>query len=59
MESRLADEMTANTALTRQVRDLATRIAAQTAALDEIHRHVTALAPQAGAFPPSGPEGDP
>jgi uncharacterized membrane protein len=44
--------LTANTALTEQVHALATTIAGQTATLDEIHRHVSAMAPQAGSFPP-------
>jgi hypothetical protein len=44
-----------NTALTQQVHDLTRQIATQTATLEEIHRHVTALAPQAGAFPPAAP----
>ena len=52
VEDRLRAEMAANTDLTRQVHELATTIATQTATLDEIHRHVSALAPQAGAFPP-------
>jgi hypothetical protein len=41
-----------NTALTGQVHDLTKTIATQTAVLDEIHRHVSALAPQAGDFAP-------
>ena len=46
--------MAANTALTQQVHELATTIATQTATLDEIHRHVQALAPEAGQFPAPG-----
>jgi hypothetical protein len=38
-----------NTALTRQVKD-------NTDLLDEIHRHVAALTPQAGVFPPASGE---
>lgn len=41
----------ANTDLTRQVHELATTIAAQTCTLDELHRHLEALTPQAGQFP--------
>lgn len=42
----------ANTDLTRQVHELATTIAAQTCTLDELHRHLEALTPQAGQFTP-------
>jgi uncharacterized membrane protein len=49
--------LAANTDLTQQVHLLATTIAAQTATLDEIHRHVQAMAPQAGQFPaPAAPQ---
>jgi uncharacterized membrane protein len=41
-----------NNTLTQQVHDLTKTIATQTAVLDEIHRHVSALAPQAGDFVP-------
>jgi uncharacterized membrane protein len=41
-----------NNDLTRKVHDLATQISTQTAVLDEVHRHVTALAPRAGDFAP-------
>jgi low affinity Fe/Cu permease len=52
------DLLRQNTELTTQVHALATTIAAQTATLDEIHRHVTALSPQAGTFaPPAGKTG--
>ncbi len=47
-------EVQLNTELTRQVHDLATTIATQTNTLDEIHRHVQALTPQAGQFPAPG-----
>jgi hypothetical protein len=43
--TRLAQLLAENTALTQQVK-------ANTDRLDEIHRHVAALAPEAGAFPP-------
>jgi uncharacterized membrane protein len=39
-------------ALQTQNNEMTARIEAQTALLDEIHRHVSALAPQAGEFPP-------
>jgi low affinity Fe/Cu permease len=55
VEDKLRGEMSANTELTRQVHDLVTIVAAQTAKLDEIHRHVGALAPQAGQFPAPAP----
>jgi len=45
-----------NTELTGQVHALTQTIATQTAVLDEIHRHVTALAPRAGGFSPGGKE---
>jgi len=41
-----------NNTLTQQVHDLTKTIATHTAVLDEIHRHVTALSPQAGGFAP-------
>jgi low affinity Fe/Cu permease len=41
-----------NTDLTQKVHGLVTTVAAQTATLDEIHRHVAALSPQAGEFAP-------
>lgn len=46
------DLLRQNTDLTERVHELATTIATQTATLDEIHRHVSALAPAAGTFPP-------
>jgi low affinity Fe/Cu permease len=55
VEDGLRQEMAANTALTQQVHELATTIAAQTAKLDEIHAHVQALAPQAGKFQAPAP----
>jgi low affinity Fe/Cu permease len=60
VEDRLRQEMAANTALTQEVHALTTTIATQTATLDEIHRHVEALSPQAGKFkPPSATGGKP
>ena len=54
-----AEQATAHYAETAKLDELQTQnnamtasIATQTALLDEIHRHVTALAPQAGSFPP-------
>jgi len=41
-----------NTELTQQVHDLQVTMSHQTALLDEIHRHVAALSPKAGLFPP-------
>jgi len=54
VEAKLAAEMAENTRLTAEVHTLTTTIAGQTATLDEIHRHVQALAPQAGQFPAPG-----
>ena len=47
-----AAELAKNTELTREVHSLTTTIAAQTATLHEIHRHMSAMTPGAGAFPP-------
>ena len=55
VEDRLSQEMAANTVLTQEVHTLTTTIATQTATLDEIHRHVQALTPQAGQFPAPEP----
>jgi uncharacterized membrane protein len=41
-----------NTELTKQVHELQVTMSHQTALLDEIHRHVGALSPEAGQFPP-------
>ena len=41
-----------NTELTKQVHELQVTMSHQTALLDEIHRHLGALSPQAGLFPP-------
>jgi cell division protein FtsB len=54
VEAKLAAEMAENTRLTAEVHALTTTIAGQTATLDEIHRHVQALAPRAGQFPAPG-----
>lgn len=49
-----------NTELTKQVHELQVAMSRQTALLDEIHRHVGAIAPEAGLFePPSGGDADP
>ena len=44
-----------NTNLTEQVRNTAEEVKRHTELLDEIHRHVAALSPQAGRFPPDQP----
>jgi hypothetical protein len=44
-----------NTVLTKQVRATAEEVRRHTELLDEIHRHVAALSPQAGRFPPDQP----
>jgi uncharacterized membrane protein len=41
-------------ALQTQNNEMTSRIETATALLAEIHRHVSALAPQAGQFPPEG-----
>ena len=41
-----------NNTLTQQVHDLTQTIATQTAVLDEVHAHVSALSPKAGKFAP-------
>lgn len=48
-----AQLISADTALTRSVFELAGEILNGTRLLEEIHRHVTAISPLAGDFPPS------
>jgi low affinity Fe/Cu permease len=57
IERRLAVAIAENTELTKQIHDLQVSMSQQTALLDEIHRHVGALTPNAGRFPP--PENSP
>jgi low affinity Fe/Cu permease len=52
IEQRLAVAIAENTELTKQIHDLQVSMSQQTALLDEIHRHVGALTPEAGYFPP-------
>ena len=52
IEEGLREAIAENTELTKQVRDLQILISQQTGLLDEIHRHVGALTPNAGRFPP-------
>ena len=52
IEQELKTAISENTELTKQVHDLQVTMSQQTALLDEIHRHVAALAPNAGLFPP-------
>jgi hypothetical protein len=56
VETTLLAEQQDNTDLTRKVHELTTTIAAQTATLDEIHRHVSAMSPESGTFPPPAAE---
>ena len=51
IEQGLRDAIAENTELTKQVHDLQVSISQQTGLLDEIHRHVGALTPNAGRFP--------
>jgi len=57
IEQRLTAEMVKNTELTSQVHQLAQKIEVQTRLLDEIHRHLSALSPHAGLFPPPAVDG--
>ena len=52
IEQRLTAELVKNTELTSEVHVLARKIELQTRLLDEIHRHLAALTPHAGLFPP-------
>jgi low affinity Fe/Cu permease len=52
IEDRLKLAIDENTELTKQIHDLQVTMSQQTALLDEIHRHLGALAPGAGHFPP-------
>jgi hypothetical protein len=52
IEQRLTIAIAENTELTKQIHDLQISMSQQTALLDEIHRHVGALTPEAGFFPP-------
>jgi len=52
IERELQDAIAENTELTKQIHDLQVSMSQQTALLDEIHRHVAALSPTAGLFPP-------
>jgi low affinity Fe/Cu permease len=52
IEQGLREALAENTELTMQVHDLQLEMSRQTALLDEIHRHVGALTPNAGRFPP-------
>ena len=51
IEQGLREAIAENTELTKQVHDLQVSISQQTGLLDEIHRHVGALTPNAGWFP--------
>jgi low affinity Fe/Cu permease len=51
IEQGLREAIAENTELTKQVHDLQISISRQTGLLDEIHRHVGALTPNAGRFP--------
>jgi len=57
IEQGLKEAVAENTELTRQIHDLQLAMSRQTGLLDEIHRHVGALTPDAGLFPPP-PVGD-
>lgn len=48
----------ANTALTNQVYELTSKIQHDTRLLEEIHRHVSVLSPQAGTFDPEAEGGE-
>ena len=52
IERELQNAIAENTELTKQVHELQVTMSQQTALLDEIHRHVSALSPNAGQFPP-------
>jgi uncharacterized membrane protein len=52
VENNVTALITENNELTKEVADLTRKIAQQTALLDEIHRHVAAITPNAGRFPP-------
>jgi low affinity Fe/Cu permease len=52
MEKVVLLEVRDNTALTAEVKSLTERVKTNTDLLEEIHRHVSALDPQAGKFPP-------
>ena len=52
MESKLATLLQEDTKLTYDVHTIVSQVQRDTSILDEIHRHVTALSPGAGAFPP-------
>ena len=58
IEQGLKEAVAENTELTRQIHDLQLAMSRQTGLLDEIHRHVGALTPDAGLFPPPS-VGDP
>lgn len=51
IEQGLREALAENTELTMQVHDLQLEMSRQTALLDEIHRHLGALTPNAGQFP--------
>jgi hypothetical protein len=55
IEKRLGVAIAENTQLTLRVHDLQLTMSQQTALLEEIHRHVGALTPAAGLFPPDQP----
>jgi low affinity Fe/Cu permease len=55
VENNITALITENNDLTKEVADLTRKIAQQTALLDEIHRHVAALTPDAGQVPPATP----
>jgi uncharacterized membrane protein len=52
VENNITALITENNDLTKEVADLTRKIALQTSLLDEIHRHVAALTPNTGQFPP-------
>jgi low affinity Fe/Cu permease len=52
IEQELQTAIAENTELTKQVHDLQITMSQQTALLDEIHRQLSALSPNAGRFPP-------
>jgi low affinity Fe/Cu permease len=59
IEQGLREAIAENTELTKQVHDLQVSISQQTGLLDEIHRHVGALTPNAGLFPAPPAPGPP
>ena len=52
VETKLSVALAENTALTNQIHTLTATMSTQTCLIEEIHRHVSVLAPNAGEFPP-------